>query len=64
MGKNKFAKLSKARRDHWSLLIEDHKSFMKVGPPKKNKVEKVKSQEISMLRNFYVGKSLSPESCL
>ena len=61
--KNKFAKLSKARRDHWSLIIEDHKSLMKVGPPKKIKVEKVQSQEISKLRNFYVGKSLSPESC-
>ena len=33
---NKFAKLSKARRDHWSLIIEDRKSLMKVGPPKKN----------------------------
>ena len=33
--KNKFAKLSKARRDHRSLLIEDHKSLMKVGPPQK-----------------------------
>ena len=38
---------------------------MKVGPPeKKIKVEKVQSQEISKLRNFYVGKSLSPELCL
>ena len=24
LDQNKFAKLSKARRDHWSLLIEDH----------------------------------------
>ena len=32
---NKFAKLSKARRDHWPLLIEDHKSLMKVGTPQK-----------------------------
>ena len=48
-----------------SLIIEDHKSLMKVGPPKKKfKVEKVQSQEISKSRNFYVGKSLSPESCL
>ena len=45
-----------------SLIIEDHKSLMKVGPPKKIKVEKVQGQEISKLRNFYVGKSLSPES--
>ena len=45
-------------------IIEDHKSLMKVGPPKKIKVEKVQSQEISKLRNFYAGKSLSPESCL
>ena len=45
-----------------SLIIEDHKSLMKVGPPKKIKVEKVHSQEIYKLRNFYVGKS--PESCL
>ena len=61
--KNKFAKLSKARRDHWSLLIEAQKSLMKVGPPqkcfklKKFKVKKFLSREIS------VGKSLSPESC-
>ena len=47
-----------------SLIIEDHKSLMKVAPPKKIKVEKVQSQEISKLRNFYAGKSLSPESCL
>ena len=33
---NKFAKLSKARRDHGSWIIEDHKSLMKVGPPNKN----------------------------
>ena len=42
-----------------SLIVEDHKSLMKVGPPKKSKVEKVLSQEISKLRNFYVEKSLS-----
>ena len=51
---NKFAKLSKARRDHWSLIIEDRKSLMKVGPPqkklklKKFKVKKFLSWEISM----------------
>jgi len=51
---NEFAKLSKARRDHWSLLIEDHKSLMKVGPPqkyfklKKFKVKKFLSWEISV----------------
>ena len=44
-----------------ALIIEDQKLLMKVGPPK---VEKVLSQEISKLRNFYAGKSLSPESCL
>ena len=36
----------------------------KVGLPKEFKVEKVQSLEISKLRNVYVGKSLSPESCL
>ena len=35
---NKFAKLSKTRRDHRSLIIEDHKSLMKVGPPQKKNV--------------------------
>ena len=51
---NKFAKLSKARRDHWSLIIEDHKSLMNVWPPqkkfklKKFKVKKFQSWEISM----------------
>ena len=54
----------RTRRDHCSLIIEDHNSLMKVGPPKKFKLKKVQSQEISKLRNFYVGKSLSPESCL
>ena len=33
-----------------SLIIEDHKSLMKVGPSKKFKAEKVQSQEISKLR--------------
>ena len=46
-----------------SLGIEDHKSKGWT-TQKKIKVEKVQSQEISKLRNFYVGKSLSPESCL
>ena len=44
---NKFAKLSKARRDHWSLIIEDHKSLMKAGPPKK-----ILSWKSSKSRNF------------
>ena len=48
-----------------SLIIKDRKSLMKVGPLKKKiKVQKVQGQEISKLRNFYVGKSLSPKSCL
>ena len=47
-----------------SFIIEHHKSLMKVGPPKKIKVEKVQSQEIFKLRNFNAGKSSSPESCL
>ena len=59
---NKFAKLSKARRYHWSLIIEDHKSLMKVGTPQKNL--KLKKFKVKVKINFYVGKSLSPESCL
>ena len=54
INKNKFAKLSKARRDHWSLIIEDHKSLIRLDHFKKKiklkkfKVKKFLSKEISM----------------
>ena len=42
IGKEQVRK-AKARRDHWSLIIEDHKSLMKVGPPQTNfKLKKFK----------------------
>ena len=43
------------------LIIDHHKLVMKIRPPKKIHVEKVQKLK---LRNFYVGKSFSPESMI